>query len=192
MTGRAIQALVVGDATSGLGFEIRTLDVTVSAFQRAIECNYMDAMTGTDWAMYFDESGNGLPNRAASHLCGKLLGVGNVLTVEGRCLFVGRTGSDETSVPAHVIDMALTLVPRTDSLTISLFRHRKHLFVYDDADACSKDLLGVIAQHRDAADLDPIEAYYGISPVQWVELRVEIMDDWSVQLHDHRNDRSYG
>lgn len=37
-----------------------------------------------------------------------------------------------------------------------------------------------------------VEVVLGMSPGRWTELRVDIMDDFRIDLHDEREDRSYG
>lgn len=186
-----ISGLLIHDTMAGCGLEFRTVEANVSAIAGAIGCTYFDAVIGDDWAMYFDEDQyQGKLNRFAIAMVNAL--TGQPLSIKGNALMVGLTGSTEIDVPDRVIDLTLAKIPIPQDLRVTVLRHRKHVFVYDDQAEAIKALLSMVARHREARDLDPIEAYFGVPTTRWVELRVEIMDDWSIQLHDHRNDRSYG
>lgn len=191
-----ISVMVSHDNVTGTAFEFRTIEPTPQAMQSIIECEYFNAVPGGDWAVYLGEAKykhqQVTENRAAMRLVDGLAPGRRSVPMVGRCVFVGTNGSVETDVPDHLIHLALAQVPTPIDRTISLFRHREHIFVYDDQARAVIDLLSSVDRHRTARDLDPIESFFGISPTAWVELRVEIMDDWAVQLHDHRNDRSYG
>lgn len=191
MTG--ISVLVCNDNSNGFAYEFRTINASIAALAELTEGQYVDAVTTGDWAVYFNEdTRQGRPNEAADSLISHLAPGTVVRPMSGRCVFLGVRNGVETDVPDRLIDLALANLPEQPHTRVCLFRHRKHLFVYDNQNQAVKDLLGLITRHRDAHDLDPIEAFFGVMPHAWVELRVEIMDDWSIQLHDHRNDRTYG
>lgn len=186
-----ISVMIIADSVGGTALEFCTLPATLPAFTEAIECQYMDASIGANWGIYFNEEPVGRTNDHAIRLVQALDPI-RYVSLHGRCLVFGRNGSEEIDLPDYVIDTALIQIPEPEPGRVCLYRFGNQVHVYDDQPTAVKDLHAAIVRHRDVDNDTPIEAYFNLSRNRWVELRVEIMDQPVIDLHDHRNDRSYG
>lgn len=82
----------------------------------------------------------------------------------------------------------------TDSPVITLVRDGFDIWIFDEPkDSVIPPHVGsCVRRARSRADHGTIEFWTGISPARWTELRVEIMDQPGVNLHDERADKTYG
>lgn len=117
---------------------------------------------------------------------------------------------DDRDVPIDLIskytDSALLLshVAFEASTFITVIRVRfgkeyefDDIFVYDQGDSRITDKIIELAKaarqrRTDGLVHGEIEVWPAISPGKWVELRVDLMDQLRINLHDKREDRSYG
>lgn len=191
MTDKISVMILADNTVGGTGFEFCTLPAELPAFLEAIECQYLQAVPSSNWAIYANEEPEGRINVQANSLIWALEPAIR-MPLYGRCLVVGAKGSEEIDVPDYVIDTALLQIPEPEPGHVCLYRFGNQVHVYDDQPTGVKDLHAAIVRHRDVDNDTPIEAYFNVPRNRWVELRVEIMDQHAIDLHDHRNDRSYG
>lgn len=77
--------------------------------------------------------------------------------------------------------------------TITILRHHNHVWVFDqNKDEVIPDLVAACVLDARTGEHGTIEVWAGVSPASWTEVRVEIMDDFRIALHDERDDKSYG
>lgn len=91
------------------------------------------------------------------------------------------------------IGLALRTAPGDADIVITVICDGNDIWVYDQADDTEAEWITLLTEKaRNRAEHGTIEVWTGVSPDRWVELRVELMDHYEINLHDERRDRSYG
>jgi hypothetical protein len=156
------------------------------------------------WLAYINEEGklDELPVNRVSTLLLEMLIPGFVQhdVLVGTVLWLGHEGPGETSVSPRLIT-ALTAIAGgmiDDDTPVTVVRWRNDVWVYDTLDSRPfvdnvDDLVDQANAQASAGNgFDTIEVNCGLTKGRWQEIRVEIMDDIKINLHDNREDRSYG
>lgn len=191
------------------GFRVEEIKADLEALQGVVG-GYIEAVdSGGDWHLYCDEEGK-LTGKKINTYSTAYLDL--LFTEAGRAPFSSRDvlvgsivwlGNDkhggEQSLPIeHVFRFTANVLATWDSaLPITVVRYRKEIWVYDQRN------VNIAVTVRDCAeaaresvsrgnDHGVIEVYPGLTKGRWEEIRVDIMDDYTITLHDERTDRSYG
>lgn len=161
----------------------------------------------TPWFAYCNEDGKSMElglNRASTFFIDQLYTQAGLRPftsfdqLVGPIVWLGRGDEEEDSVPIDIVQgyaMAHLRTAWSRSSPITMVRHRNDVWVWDSIQG------GPIIPHMIAAlttaarlsdDHGIVEVYAGVDRAKWVEVRVELMDHPEMDLHDERDDRTYG
>lgn len=102
---------------------------------------------------------------------------------------------DVASIPlSYIIRFTNVAAPTSDSGLITVMRDGNDIWVFDQIkdSFIPQQVAERVRAARSREDHGTIEVWAGMTRPAWVELRVEIMDQVGINLHDQREDRSYG
>ncbi len=184
-------------------FTIEQITQDLSSFQKAVG-GYIEAVTvpNTDLRLYCDEEGK-LRGKATNEVATTYLDMlmpGFAIRdhLVGDVMFVGtRPGSGtEASIPlGHVTGFVNTAMRRvTDTeWPIVVVRYGNDIWVFDTPRTGPLDQIKeLINRASNDGWQNKIEVRFAINPNTWTEMRVDMMDHWTLRLHDKRTDKSYG